>query len=128
MSTQSDIAAIRAIMTRLDANRASKFSYTDPAFDNDQIEGVSAFDVNSEQNIPLEGYTNFNETVRGKGVRTQGASLPRMGLNHFFGRTSYNLNKLIQKLSLWMDIDIAARAHNAAEYDPEAPYKTNDVC
>lgn len=128
MSTQSDIAAIRAIMTKLDANKASKFSYTDAAFNDDVVDGVSAFDVNAEQNIPLEGYTNFNDTVRGKGVRTQGASLPRMGINHFFGRMSYNLNKLIQKFSAWMDIDIAARAYNAAEYDPNAPYKTGGIC
>lgn len=128
MSTQSDIALIRGILDGIDKNRVAKFAYTDVALANDIVAGVDTFDVNAEQNVPKETKTDYNDKVLTKGIRSQGASYPRMAQNHFFGRVSYNLNKLAQKFLEFLDINAATIAHNAAEYDPNAKYKPGDTC
>jgi hypothetical protein len=128
MSVQSDIEAIRLVVAGVDNNKLARLSYTQTAFDADTVAGVENFDVNAEQNIPLATKTNFNATVLDKGIRTQGSSLPRLAINHFLGRVSYNVNKLIQKFLAWLVVDAAARAHNDQEYDTAAKYLTGDVC
>jgi hypothetical protein len=128
MSTQNDLQLIQNIITELNNNPIARFSYTQSAFDNDIIDGVEVFDVNAEQNVPKADKTDYNQTIINKGVRAQGASIPRMGFNHFIGRSSFNLNKLIQKFLSFFSIFRAALAHNAAEYDSSAAYRTGDVC
>jgi len=128
MSTQSDLSSIKDMLIKLDTNRVDRLSYTQNAFDNDLVDGVTTFDVNAEQNIPAAGYADYNPTVLNKGLRSQGASIPRNSLNHFYGRLSYNVNKLIQKLRAFIIVDIASKAHNANEYDASAPYASGDVC
>jgi hypothetical protein len=51
-----------------------------------------------------------------------------MGWNHYVGRLSFNLNKFLQKFSAFFGIYRASLAHNAAEYDSSAAYRTGDVC
>jgi hypothetical protein len=128
VSAQSDLQLIQNIITRLDANPVARFSYTPDAFDNDIIEGVDVFDVNAAQNVPNADKTDYNPAVTNKGVRAQGASIPRMGWNHYVGRLSYNLNKFLQKFRSFLGLYRASLAHNAAEYDSSAAYKTGDVC
>lgn len=128
MSTQSDIALIRAVANGINNNKVAKFAYTDAALANDIVAGVDAFDVNAEQNIPNPTKTDYNDKVLTKGIRSQGASYPRMAQNHFFGRMSYNLNKLAQKFLEFLDVNAASIAHNAAEYDPSARYAPGDTC
>jgi hypothetical protein len=86
------------------------------------------FDVNAEQNIPKADKTDYNQAVTNKGVRAQGASIPRMGWNHYIGRPSFNLNKLVQKFLAFLGIYRASLSHNAAEYDSSASYRAGDVC
>jgi hypothetical protein len=128
MSTQNDLRLIQDIIAELDANPAARFSYTQAAFDNDIIGGVDVFDAGAEQNIPSADKTDYNQSVIDKGVRAQGASITRMGFNHFIGRFSFNLNKLVQKFRMFFGVYRASLAHNAAEYDSGANYKTDDVC
>jgi hypothetical protein len=128
MATQNDVQLLQNIIAELDANPVARFSYTQNAFDHDIIDGVDVFDVNAEQNIPKADKTDYNQTIVNKGVRAQGASIPRMGWNHYIGRPSFNLNKLVQKFLAFLGIYKSALAHNAAEYDSSAPYKTGDVC
>jgi hypothetical protein len=128
MSTQNDLQLIQNIITRLDENPVARLSYTQDAFDEDIIEGVDVFDVNAEQNIPKADKTDYNQAITNKGVRSQGASIPRMGWNHYVGRPSFNLNKLVQKFLAFIGIHRASLAHNAAEYDSSAAYRTGDVC
>jgi hypothetical protein len=128
MSTQSDLQLIQYVMDGLNRNPVERFSYTPDAFDNDMVDGVDVFDRNAEQNIPKAGGTDYNPTVISKGVRTQGASIPRAGWNHYIGRISYNLNKIIQKALAFTSLYRSAMAHNANEYDQSALYRTGDVC
>jgi hypothetical protein len=128
MSTQNDLQLIQNIITELNENPVARFAYTQNAFDNDIIDGVEVFDANAEQNIPKADKTDYNQAITNKGVRAQGASIPRMGWNHYVGRLSFNLNKFLQKFSAFFGIYRASLAHNAAEYDSSAAYKTGDVC
>jgi hypothetical protein len=128
MSAQDDLQLIQNIVVKLDANPAARFAYTQEAFDNDIIDGVEAFDAGAEQNIPAVDKTDYYSIVLDKGVRSQGASIPREGWNHFIGRLSFNLNKLIQKFLVFFGIYRASLAHNANEYDASASYRHGDVC
>lgn len=128
MPTQNDLNALKVLLAKLDSNRVANLSYTDAAFTGDIVDGVDAFNVTAENNIPTKAHTDLNSTVINKGFRTQAASIPRMTANHFFGRVSYNLNKLIQKFIGFVDSIAAHFAHNMSEYDDSATYAPGDAC
>lgn len=128
MSTQSDLQLLQNVMNGLNSNPVARLSYTQTAFDSDQADGVDIFDRNADQNIPRAGKTDYNQSILDKGVRSQGSSIPRMGWNHYVGRLSYNVNKLVQKLFQFFGMYRATLAHNANEYDVSAYYKTGDIC
>jgi len=131
MSTQSDIGTIKTVVGKLGANPVANFAYDDAALAADTdlaINGVGLFNADADQNVPDKSHTDLNQTVLFQGFQTQGASLPRNAQNHFFGRVSYNLNKLITKLILFLAGYLAALAHNCAEYDPSATYQIGDTC
>ena len=128
MPTQGDMQLIQGVIDGLNRNPVARFSYTQDAFDQDIVDGVDLFDHTAGQNIPKAVKTDYNPTIIDRGVRTQGASIPRMGWNHYVGRLSYNLNKLVQKLVSFFGIYRTALAHNANEYDSSAQYKKGDVC
>jgi hypothetical protein len=125
---QLKLKSISTIVDKLDANRAQRFSYTQKAFDDDDIDGVTAFDVNDEQNIPVKEQTDYDDMVLDNGIRAQGASIPRMAWNHYFGRFSYNINKLVQQVKAFLGVNAAMWSHNGSEYDPGACYAYGDVC
>ena len=128
MSAQGDMQLIQGIIEGLNRNPVARFSYTQDAFDQDMVDGVDLFDHAAGQNIPKAVKTDYNPTIIDRGVRTQGASIPRMGWNHYVGRLSYNLNKTVQKLLSFFGIYRAALAHNANEYDSSAQYRKGDIC
>ena len=86
-------------------NSVTNFAYTSTAFDEDDANGVTVFDPEADNNIPVS--TNeiikLNPFVTNKGFRDQSSSFPRMFINHFFGRVSYNLNKTVDVLYGFLD-------------------------
>lgn len=100
MSFATTISALSSKVDGLIANRVAKFAYTQQAYNSDTVNGVENYDYAEEQNIPL-GTTSVlkvNETILTKGWRTQASAITRMLMNHFLGRTSYNLNKTVDFL------------------------------
>ena len=91
-----DLSAIKEVEDKIVANKVARFAYTDEAYTTNDANGVAEYDVNKEQNIPTADASvlKVNETVLSKGYRAQASSVTRMLLNHFFGRMSYNLNKV----------------------------------
>ena len=81
-------------------NSVVNFAYTFTAYSEDDANGATVFDPEAENNIPVS--TNeiikLNPFVTNKGLRNQSSSFPRMFINHFFGRVSYNLNKTVDVL------------------------------
>ena len=80
---------------RLKNSKVARFSYKAEAYANDNIEGVDSYDYSRAMNVPLATHTDFDASVLSSGARTSFSSVPKNGLNHFFGRVSYNLNKVI---------------------------------
>ena len=96
MSTlNEDLEQIKNNEDNLVSNKVARFCYTEQAYQGDVYAGVPEFDPSAEQNIPLANPDTLktNATVLDRGFRSQASSLPRMLINHFFGRVSYNLNK-----------------------------------
>ena len=97
-----DLSDIDYIANGLTNNKVANFAYTQEAYENNNVAGVSEYNVNNAQNIPTaEAETlDVNPTVLNKGYRSQASSITRMLMNHFLGRTSYNLNKSIDIFKL----------------------------
>lgn len=128
MANQTEFNRITTIFSRLAsvAGRIARFSYTDTAYNNRQIEGVAQYDFNREQNIPLATETSTNPVILNKGIRAQGASIARDFQNHFTGRVSFNLNMVVDMLlSFLVGFNSFIRS-NANEYDPTATYLPGD--
>ena len=108
---KEEIEAIKSLQDDIVKNKVANFAYTDEAYTKNNANGVEIYDVNQSQNIPVPDpdVLKVNPTVLTKGYRAQASSVTRMLMNHFFGRTSYNLNKvndfflsLLTKLSAYL--------------------------
>ena len=77
-------------------NKVINFSYTQNAYNCNDVNGVYNYDVCCENNIPVAdaSIVKINNTVVTKGYRSKASSITRMLVNHIFGRVSYNLNKV----------------------------------
>lgn len=104
MSFATTMTALKDKVDGLIANRVAKFAYTQQAYNSDDVNGVTTYDFNNEQNVPTSSASvlKVNETVLTKGWRTQASAITRMLMNHFLGRTSYNLNKTVDFLKAFM--------------------------
>lgn len=91
-----DLSAIKAVEDTIIANKVAKFAYTDEAYNQNDANGVTEYNVNNAQNIPTAdpSVLKVNNTVLSKGYRAQASSITRMLMNHFLGRLSYNVNKV----------------------------------
>lgn len=96
MSIASDISALKDLSDDVVANKVSRFAYTEQAYTDNNADGVTVYDVNADQNIPVgtASVMKVNQTVIEKGWRARASSITRMLMNHFLGRISYNLNKI----------------------------------
>ena len=96
MGIASDLTALKTASDTLTSNKVSRFCYTESAYADDDADGVSVYNVNNAQNIPVNtpSVLKVNQTIVDKGYRAQASSITRMLINHFFGRVSYNLNKV----------------------------------
>ena len=96
-----DLSSIKEVEDKIVANKVARFAYTNEAYTTNDADGVDEYDVNNAQNIPTADASvlKVNETVLSKGYRAQASSITRMLVNHFFGRMSYNLNKVNDNVS-----------------------------
>ena len=83
-----DLTAIKTVEDTLTSNKVARLCYTDTAYNNNDANGVTEYNVNHEQNIPVATASamKVNDTVLSKGYRSQASSVTRMLLNHFLGR------------------------------------------
>lgn len=111
----------KAIEDAVQPNKMSKFAYTEKAYNDNDASGVDSFDFEAEQNIPSNKLTvlQTNETIILKGFRAQASSVTRQLLNHFFGRASYNLNKVHDVVKGVLDafVNFIGKANGIATLD-----------
>lgn len=105
------------------------FGYNDDALDdNTGIEGHNAYSDLNNNNIPLIDGTGLSLQEIEKGFRGSLSSLSRSFFTHFFGRSSFNTNKLKQLMSDVLGTYKADYAHNFRKWDSTATYSAGDVC
>ena len=106
------------------ANKVSRFAYTQQAYEDNDANGVTVYNVNQEQNIPVgtPSVMKVNDTVVDKGWRARASSITRMLMNHFLGRISYNLNKANDMINSILDniISYLGTADGIATLDSNA--------
>ena len=109
--------------------RIANFAYDSVAYTEDLVDGTDAYNYNKHQNIPLGDATTLNtdSDILNKGVRSQASSLTRMMLNHFFGRTSFNVNKLADHLKAFLTTFKSFVKEGSNEWSPTVLYETGDV-
>ena len=95
MAIAQDLNTLKTKEQGLTQNKVSRFAYTQNAYDNDTVTGVSDYVPSRDMNVPLgtAEIMKVNPTIPNKGWRAQASALTRMLMNHFLGRISYNLNK-----------------------------------
>ena len=96
-----DLTAIKTVEDTLNGNKVARFSYTETAYCCNCANGVTEYDVDRENNIPVGNASimKLNETILSKGWRAQASAITRMAMNHFLGRLSYNVNKLTDNMT-----------------------------
>ena len=106
-----------------------RFGYTASALlTNDGITGHNEYSDNNSNNIPLADGTQLSLQEIEKGFRDNISTLSRAFLTHFFGRSSYNINRMRTLLSSVLETSKADYAHNFRAWDSTATYMENDVC
>lgn len=112
-----------------DVTTVPRFGYTSAALANDTgIAGHNTYSDNNDNNVPTSEGTYLTNQEREKGFRDTLNTLSREFFTHFFGRVSYNFNKLRNMLSGFMDTYKKDYAHNFREYDSNITYGSGDVC
>ena len=111
------------------SGKVANFAYDDTAYENDVVAGTSSYNYNQHQNIPLGTPTvlNTDGNILDKGVRSQASSITRMMVNHFFGRVSYNVNKLADHLKTLITTMRNFMVEGDNAYSPTASYTAGCV-
>lgn len=113
--------------------KVAPFAYDSIGYANETkegIEGVSEYAYGNNQNIPIGDATNLdtNSTTLSKGLRAQASSIPRQVMNHFFGRTSFNLNKIHEWFLRFLGYFQTHLRQDNNLWSPTAKYELGDVC
>lgn len=111
----------------LSTGRVARFSYEDQALTEDHVAGTESYDYNQDNNIPLPDDLQMSATILSKGLRSQASSFTRMAVNHFFGRTSYNVNKLAEHLKNFLTHFKNFLNEGDNLWTATSTYKTGDV-
>lgn len=105
------------------------FGYKDAALDTDAgIPGHNTYSDLNDNNIPLTDGTGLSLQETEKGFRNSISSLSRSFFTHFFGRSSFNTNKLKELMNLMLGTYKADYTHNFRAWDSTAVYAEDDVC
>ena len=110
MSTiTQDLQSIKTVEDTLTSNKVARFAYTQQAYTDNDANGVTEYNPNQEQNIPVADASvmKVNSSILNLGWRAQASALTRMLMNHFLGRISYNLNKVNDNVSAILSALIA---------------------
>ena len=119
-----------SMQTAVDAVQDIKeFGYVDTALDTDAgIPGHNEYSDLNSNNIPLVDGTELSLQEQEKGFRDAIATFSRAFFTHFFGRSSFNTNKLKRLFSDVLGTYKDDYTHNFRAWDSTATYKKNDVC
>lgn len=136
MSTDfnSDVTTLKTNEAKLldPRGKVARFCYEEQALEGNSdtdVYGVTSYNYDNIQNIPqgTPSILQLSERVLSKGLRSQGSSFTRMGVNHFFGRVSYNVNKLAKHLGDFLSSFKGFLREGDNAWSPTATYEAGDV-
>lgn len=124
----TDVRTHEAKLT-VSSGRMAQFAYDSTAYQDDSAEGTATYNYGNHQNIPLgnAGTLNVDGQILDKGVRSQASSITRMMLNHFFGRASYNVNKMADYMKAILDTLLVFMREGSNAWSPTASYVAGDL-
>lgn len=106
-----------------------RFGYKAAALTSDDgIPGHNEYADSNDNNIPLTDGTELSLQEQEKGFRANLDTLSRAFFTHFFGRSSFNINKLKALLSSVLGTYKSDYTHNFRKWDSTATYASGDVC
>lgn len=112
-----------------DIEEVPVFGYSEAALESDDyIPGHNEYSDSNLNNIPLTNGTELSLQEIEKGFRDTLSTLSRAFFTHFFGRSSFNLNKMKNLFSDVLDTCKADYTHNFRAWDSTAVYAAGDVC
>ena len=96
MSITSDLTPIKNRADGLANNKVTNFAYDQTAYTENTVASPESYDWSQHNNIPQQTTSDMKmtETFIDKGWRLRFPILNKYFFNAFFGRVSYNLNKL----------------------------------
>lgn len=96
MSVLSDLTDIKTKAGGLKDNKVTRLAYDQNAYDNNSVASPEHYDWEQHNNIPPQTIADMKMTNQQieKGFRLRFPILNKYFFNAFFGRVSYNLNKL----------------------------------
>ena len=113
--------------------KVAPFAYDSIGYANETqegIEGVTEYSYGNNQNIPVGDASTLgtNSATLSKGLRAQASSIPRQIMNHFFGRTSFNLNKIHEWFLRFLGYFQTHLRQDNNLWSPTTKYELGDVC
>lgn len=96
MSLSTDLQDVQSKINSLRNNKVTKFAYDQTAYNNNTVESPPEYSWSNHNNIPAgtPSAMKITEEQQDKGFRLKFPILPKLFTDHFFGRASYNLNKV----------------------------------
>lgn len=97
MSLETELQSIKTDVGLLKNNEVSRFAYDSTAYTSNSANSPQYYSWAQHNNIPSDSLddTKISDVQRDKGFRIKQPVLPKLFIDHFFGRASYNLNKVI---------------------------------
>ena len=131
MSLTTDLTGYKASLSRLKDNKISALCYEAEAYTDNEADSPVSYDYSNKNNIPSEttSDTKLTDEQVNKGFRQTIPALPKMFINHFFGRVSYNLNKNVDFLYDFLDllINSIGTSNGLAELDSYGRVKPSQI-
>ena len=97
MSLETELQNIQTDVSLLKNNKVSRFAYDSTAYMSNSANSPQYYSWAQHNNIPSDSLddTKISDVQRDKGFRVKQPVLSKLFIDHFFGRASYNLNKVI---------------------------------
>ena len=96
MSLETELQALQTVSGNVRNNKVTRFAYDQTAYSNNSVASPQSYSWSQHNNIPSNSLSDMKitETQQNKGFRIKFPALPKLFFDHFFGRVSYNLNKV----------------------------------
>lgn len=96
MSLETELQSLQTVSGSVKNSKVTRFAYDQTAYNNNSVASPQSYSWSQHNNIPSNSLSDIKitETQQNKGFRVKYPVIPKLFFDHFFGRVSYNLNKV----------------------------------